>query len=204
MTTQPEPVCEPDTALSARERWYLDPWHTAVHFAVLNRGAGLVRGRFTHLSGTLAPGKDQLRDTEVEVTIEAMSVTTGVVTRDDHLRSGFLDVEHHPTIRFLGNRLTRTGPLHGELGGTLEFRGRPVDIELAVRWAGSAVDPFRDDARHLAFRATGRLTLTELGLAQDLLPGLRIPGLGDAVELTLDVVLLPYDPAPMLRDIPVG
>ncbi|MGW1540039.1 YceI family protein [Streptomyces sp. NPDC002309] len=204
MTAPPEPVPEPDTALSARDLWYVDPWHTAVHFAVLNRGAGRVRGRFTHLAGTLVPGKDGLSDTQVEVIIEAASITTGVVTRDNHLRSAFLDVEHHPTIRFLSDRLTRTGPLHGVLGGSLEVRGRPFATELAVHWAGTAQDPFRAEARHLAFSATGRLSLTSLGLAQDLLPGLRIPGLGDTLDLTLDVVLVPYDPTPMLRDIPVG
>lgn len=140
----------------------------------------------------------------MEVTIEAASITTGVVTRDDHLKSGFLDVERHPTIRFLGNRLTRTGPLHGVLGGRLEFRGKPYETEPAVLWAGTAPDPFRADARHLAFSATGRLSLTGLGLGQDLLPGLRIPGLGDTLDLTLEVVLVPYDPTPILRDIPVG
>ena len=204
MTTQVTPIPEPDTAISARDQWYVDPWHTAVHFAVFNRGAGRVRGRFTRLAGTMVPGSDDLESAKVEVSIEADSFTTGVGMRDRHLKSGdFLNVEHHPTIRFVADRLVRTGPLHGELEGRLDFRGRPVDVTLAVQWAGSAQDPFREDARHLAFSATGRLSLRELGLGQELLPGLRIPGLGDAVELTLDVVLVPYDPTPMLKDIPV-
>jgi polyisoprenoid-binding protein YceI len=205
MTTQLAQIPEPDTAVGARERWYVDPWHTAVHFAVLNRGAGRVRGRFTSLAGTLVPRGDGLAGSKVEVSIDADSFTTGVGMRDKHLKSGdFLDVEHHPTLHFVAERLVRTGPLHGELEGRLNFRGAPVQVTLAVEWAGSAQDPFREDARHLAFSARGRLSLRELGLGQELLPGLRIPGLGDTVELTLDVVLLPYDPTPMLKDIPVS
>lgn len=205
MAPRMTPVPEPDAAVSAHDRWFLDPWHTAVHFAVLNRGAGRVRGRFTRLSGTLVPGADDLGATRVEVSIEADSFTTGVRVRDRHLKTrDFLAVEHHPTIRFEADRLVRTGPLHGELAGRLDFRGTPVDVTLTVEWAGSAQDPFREDARHLAFSATGRLSMRELGLGQELLPGLRIPGLGDTVELTLDVVLVPYDPTPMLMDLPVG
>ena len=205
MTKQVAPVPEPDTAISARDHWYVDPWHTAVHFAVFNRGAGRVRGRFTRVAGTLVPGADDIANTKVEVSIEADSFTTGVSMRDRHLKSGdFLDVERHPTISFEADRLVRTGSLHGELHGRLDFRGMPMEVTLAVEWAGSAQDPFREDERHLAFSATGRLSLRELGLGQELLPGLRIPGLGDAVELVLDVVLVPYDPTPMLKDIPVS
>jgi hypothetical protein len=75
-------------------------------------------------------------------------------------------------------------------------------VALNTRWEGIAPDPF-SDASHLAFEARGRVTLTEFGLGQELMPGLLVPGLGDAVDLLLDVVLLPYDPAPKLADIPI-
>jgi hypothetical protein len=61
-----------------------------------------------------------------------------------------------------------------------------------MRWRfvrfGGTVAPAADD-----------LTGTE----QELLPGLRTPGLGDEIEVTLDIVPVSYDPAPMLNDIPV-
>ncbi|MBV2353969.1 YceI family protein [Streptomyces sp. J2-1] len=197
-------VPEPDTALAAQRDWYVDPWHTGVHFTVRNRGLGLVRGRFLRVSGTAEVPDGDLAKTAVSVTLETASLTTGVKARDANLRGSlYLDTEKHPTATFVSTELVRTGALHGVLRGTLELLGTRHDLDLEVRWLGRGGDPFREDGSQLAFTASGRLSLRELGLGQKLLPYLPIPGLGDAVELVLDVVLLPYDPTPMLGDIPI-
>jgi polyisoprenoid-binding protein YceI len=202
--TAPTTTPDLDQLLATQPLWHLDPWHTAVHFALLNRGAGRVRGRFAHVAGTLEPGPDGLADTRVHVSIETASFTTAVRMRDNHVRgAGFLDTDNHPTATFEAAGFTRTGITHGRLDGTLALRGITKGVSLAVRWEGSAPDPFQDGATHLAFTATGHLTLSDFGMGQELLPGLRIPGLGDTIELVLDVVLISYDPQPMLASISI-
>ena len=191
-----------DDLLATQQMWYLDPWHTAVHFATRNRGAGRVRGRFLHTSGTVTPGAD-LSEATVRVEIDAASLTTGVSARDHHLRTaGFVDVEQFPTATFASREVVRDGIEEAILVGDLTFKGRSQELRLAVRFEGSADDPFREGATHVAFSATGSLRLSELGLGQPL-GRFKVPGLGDTVELTLDVVLVSYDPAPMVSGIPI-
>lgn len=204
MSSTEIPILEVDRLLAATPTWHIDPWHTAVHFSTLNRGAGRVRGHFTRASGTVQPGSEGLSDVAVRVSIDTASFTTGVSARDRQVRSqAFLDTEQHPAATFTATGFSRTGTGHGRLDGQLQIRGVTQEVSLAVRWQGSAADPFRDGSTHLAFTATGEITLSQFGMRQDLIPGLRIPGIGDAVELVLDVVLIGYDPAPMLANIPI-
>jgi polyisoprenoid-binding protein YceI len=191
-----------DEQLAASPVWYLDPWHTGVQFATRNRGAGKVRGRFVHVAGTVTSGQDSA-DATVHVSIDTSSISTGVRARDDHLRGGsFLNVAEFPSATFDADRFVRTSVGTGILCGSLTLRGLTRAVSLDVRWEGAAPDPFTDGV-HLAFTATGKVSLADFGMRQELLPGLKVPGIGDAVELVLDVVLLPYDPQPLLADIPV-
>ena len=47
---------------------------------------------------------------EIELTIDAASIDTGIATRDEHLRSpDFFFVALHPQMRFRSTRVTRLG-----------------------------------------------------------------------------------------------
>jgi polyisoprenoid-binding protein YceI len=191
-----------DGLLSTQQTWRLDPWHTAVQFATRNRGAGRVRGRFLHASGTVTTGAD-VSEAQISVEIDTASLTTGVSARDHHLRgAGFFDVERFPTATFVSREVVRDGAEEAILAGDLTFKGQTQQVRLAVRWEGSADDPFVEGATHLAFSATGTLRLSELGLGQPL-GQFKVPGLGDTVDLLLDVVLISYDPAPLAKHIPI-
>lgn len=191
-----------DGLLATNQTWHLDPWHSAVQFATRNRGAGRVRGRFIHASGSVTTGAD-LSEATATVEIDTASLTTGVSARDHHLRSGaFFDVDQFPTATFVSRELVRDGVEEAILVGDLTFKGQSQEVRLAVRWEGSADDPFQEGATHLAFSATGSLRLSELGLGQPL-GRFKVPGLGDTVDLVLDVVLVSYDPATKITDIPI-
>src|SRR5262249_34431232 len=56
----------------------------------------------------------------IEAVIDATSVDTGVPKRDAHLRSSdFLDVEHHPSIRFRSTRIDKVTDDHWKVTGDL-------------------------------------------------------------------------------------
>lgn len=191
-----------DALLASERTWHFDPWHTTIQFATRNRGAGRVRGRFVHAAGTVESGP-AVGDASVSVTIDVASLTTGVSVRDQHLRSpAFFDVLQYPTATFESTAVVRDGVEEAIVLGQLSFRGDKHEARLATRWEGSADDPFREGSRHLAFSGSTVLRLSELGMGQPL-TAFKVPGIGDTVELTLDVVLLPYDPTPMLSDIPI-
>jgi polyisoprenoid-binding protein YceI len=194
----------PDDLLLSQARWHLDPWHTGVYFRALNRGAGWIRGRFNRVSGTVEVTDDVVRP-RVDVTIDLTSVSTGVARRDDHLRSSdFLDTDRHPRAHYTAARFERTATDAGLLHGDLTIHGQTRPVTLTVSWKGTAPDPFSEvNGTHLAFSARVDLSLAEFGIRPRLLPGMTVVSVGDRVGLSIEAVLLPYDPTAMLQNIPV-
>jgi polyisoprenoid-binding protein YceI len=100
-----------------------------------------VRGRFREFSGTLdiAPAPEQ---STVEVVIQASSIDTGDEQRDAHLRSAeFLDVAHHPEIRFRSTSVRPDGA-QAVITGDITIRGITRPVTMNVEFCGTATDPW--------------------------------------------------------------
>ena len=141
--------------------WTLDPAHTAAEFTARHLMITKVRGGFSAVSGSFTVGDDP-RQSTVEVSVEAASISTGTADRDAHLTSpDFLDVENYPTLSFVGTSMESDGDawvLHGEL--TIRDVTRPVD--LRVDFHGTAADPW-GNTRTL-FSARGQLVRADWGI----------------------------------------
>jgi predicted PurR-regulated permease PerM len=73
---------------------------------------------------------------EIELTIDAASVDTGVAARGRHLRSAdFFDVAEHPQVRFASTGVSGLGNGHVHVSGDLEVAGAsvPVAFDASVR-----------------------------------------------------------------------
>src|SRR5262245_42012418 len=104
------------------QEWSIDPSHTQVGFAVKHLMIANVKGRFTSVSGSVRLDPI-LATTEVEVSIDAGSISTGDAKRDAHLRSGdFLHVEEFPALRFRSTRLDGNADTKFNLHGDLTIR----------------------------------------------------------------------------------
>src|SRR6516164_6351189 len=89
--------------------WVIDPTHSEVGFSVRHLMVSKVHGVFATFSGSISVADDPLRST-VEATIDASSVDTRDVNRDNHLRSSdFFDVERHPQITFVSSAVRPSG-----------------------------------------------------------------------------------------------
>ena len=72
-----------------------DAGHTHIGFTGRHLMVATVRGQFEKFSGTVEFDERDLTRSEVDIQIEAASVNTHNVQRDDHFRSAdFFDVEH--------------------------------------------------------------------------------------------------------------
>ena len=111
------------------ERWKADPTRTTVEFEVKHLwGLHTVRGRFRRLDGAYIVGSD---GSEIELTIDAASIDTGVARRDEHLRSpDFFFVALHPQVRFRSTRVTGLGNGEVHVTGVLEAAGTSVPLEF--------------------------------------------------------------------------
>ena len=95
-------------AETAVERWNADRTRTTVEFEVEHLwGLRTVRGRFRSVDGAYIVGPG---GSELELTIDAASIDTGVARRDEHLRSpNFFFVALHPQMRFRSTHVTGLG-----------------------------------------------------------------------------------------------
>lgn len=124
-------------------RWFLEPGHTAAEFSVRHMMVTEVRGHFKDVHGELDWDEGDPARGRVEVRIDARKLWTGEPDRDAHLKSAdFLDVEHHPDIRFSGRVAKVVGPGELEVAGDLTVRGVTRPVRLDVRCTGQWSTPW--------------------------------------------------------------
>ncbi len=148
------------------ERWTADPTRTTVEFEVKHLwGLHTVRGRFGDFDGAYTVG---LGSSEIELTIDAASVDTGIAMRDEHLRSpDFFFVALHPQVRFSSNQITGLGNGVVHVTGELEMAGTtvPLAFDASVR----VIDG------ELELEATTTVDQARFGMAEGPLGNIRPP-----------------------------
>ncbi|MCA9631129.1 MAG: YceI family protein [Myxococcales bacterium] len=166
--------------------WNIDTSHSSISFAVRHMVFAKVRGRFSSWRGELHLDTADLTRSEVEVSIDATSIDTGVADRDNHLRSpDFLDAEQFPELSFKSTRIEgagdRTFRLHGEL--TIHGASRPVSLE--VEYGGQAKDPWGN--QRVAFAATTAIDRRDFGLSWNQVLEAGGVLVGEKIEIELEI-----------------
>jgi polyisoprenoid-binding protein YceI len=170
-------------------RWTLDPSHTNVAFGVRHLMISTVKGRFRTVEGTVTgPGGDPVK-AQIDISIDAASIDTGVGQRDDHLRSpDFLDVARFPRLTFKSKRIERRGADALRVHGDLTIRGVTREAELQVTELGSVRDPW--GGARSGFTATTRINRHDFGLDwnQALEAGGVLVGADVTIQLEVELI----------------
>jgi len=127
------------TAMAAPETYQIDPKHTFPSFEIGHLGFSTQRGRFNATRGKIVLDWAK-RTAEVNITVDAHSISTGVAKLEDHLRSpDFFDVANFPTITFRSTGARFEGDKLVALDGTLTMRGvsRPVTLTVTSFYCGT-------------------------------------------------------------------
>lgn len=138
--------------------------HSTVGFRVpIFGGFSHVEGKFTGFDIQLRYDPEDPLHSFVGATIDAASINTGIVERDTHLRSAdFLDIQRHPKIMFISNRVeAREGGFTAF--GKLSMRGVSKAIELPFEVTGFHKDP-KTGKWLLGVHATARLNRQDFGV----------------------------------------
>ena len=98
---------------------------------------GTAKGKFSKFSGTIAVDSDHPEQSSVSLTVDAASIDTGIVKRDEHLRGELFNVAKYPIITFKSRRVKQTGANTGEITGDLTMHGVTRSIVLSVSFAGN-------------------------------------------------------------------
>jgi polyisoprenoid-binding protein YceI len=181
------------TATQAVEKgtgtWQIDAAHTSVEFGVKHLMISTVRGRFAEVEGSVAVEGDDPTTAQIDVTIAAASIGTGVEQRDEHLRSAdFLDVERFPSLSFRSSKVERVGEDELRVRGDLTIRDVTREVVLDVEERGAAKDPWGGE--RAGFSATVEIDRKDFGLTwnQTLETGGFL--VGDTVEISIDAELV--------------
>jgi polyisoprenoid-binding protein YceI len=161
----------------------IDPAHSEVTF-VIRHLMSKVRGSFTEFSGSLEIPENVLEST-TSVEIQIKSIDTRNADRDNHVRSAeILDLENHPTMRFVSTGVRENGGnylLDGDL--TIRDVTRPVTLDLEFN--GSGQDPW--GGTRVGFSATTSISRKEYGIEFNVPLGGEKALLGDSVDIQLEV-----------------
>ena len=174
-------------------KWSFEPGHTAAEFSARHMMVTWVRGQFKNVHGFLEFDEADPAAGAVEVVIDARGLYTGEPDRDAHLRSAdFLDVEHHPEIRYRGRVSGRTGAQEWKVAGDLAIRGVVKPVVLDVRYLGRWSTPWweggvdKGPKIRAGFVATAAINRHEFGVSwNSKLEGGGVV-VGDEIRITVD------------------
>lgn len=169
--------------------WNVDPAHAEIGFAVRHLMISTVRGRFGQVQGTVVLDETKPENAKIDVTIDVTSIDTRQEMRDNHLRSAdFFDVANHPTMHFVGKKVS--GDIKGEfqIAGDLTIRGTTREVTLNASLQGRGIDPWGND--RAGFEASTKISRADFGLTWN--QSLETGGVvvGDEVKISIDVELI--------------
>jgi polyisoprenoid-binding protein YceI len=175
---------------AATGTWQIDPNHSSAQFAVRHLGLSTVRGAFTKVTGTADLDDKDVTKSSVAVTIDANSVDTRVLNRDNDLRSDhFFDVAKYPTITFKSKKVEQAAPGKLKIIGDLTIHGTTKEVVLDVDGPTPPVkDPWGN--QRLAASATTKINRQDYGVKWNATMDNGGVVVGDDVDITIDVELV--------------
>ena len=127
----------------ANETYKFDQSHSTIGFSV-HQFLGTTQGKFTKFDGKIEIDRGHPENSSVTARIVVRSIDTGIVKRDNHLRSPeFFSIEKYPDIMFKSRGVKQTGPHEGDILGDLMMHGVTKPIALHVKLLTSPSDSKR-------------------------------------------------------------
>jgi polyisoprenoid-binding protein YceI len=152
----------------------------------------MVRGHFADLTGTATIDDESGRLTALNIKIGAASVDTGIVKRDEDLRSAnFLEVAKYPIITFVSRAINQGQDGTSKIIGDLTIKGTTREVTLELQGPTATIkDPWGNLRK--GARITTTLNRTDFGITYNNIlenGGLTIDNLVE-IETDLEFLIL--------------
>jgi len=152
--------------IPAAGTYLLDAAHKRVGFVVRHLMVSKVRGNFAEAEATITIGEDPLQSS-VSATINTVSVQTGQVDRDNHLRTGdFFEAEKYPQMTFRSTGIKSHAGAEFVLDGELTIKDVTKPVELVVEFEGATTSPYGQAV--FGFSATTEIDREDWGLTYNM------------------------------------
>jgi len=145
-------------------KWSIDQAHTTIEFKIRHLMISNVKCAFKTFDGSIYTSGKDFTTVEIDLWIDASSISTGDEQRDEHLRGvDFLDVEHHKQITFIASTMTEVDKEGShELWGELTIKGITQNIKLNVDFGGIVNDSWGNEKT--GFSISGKINRSDFGL----------------------------------------
>ena len=121
-------------------KWSIDQSHSEIAFKIKHLMIASVRGTFKKFDASIYTVEQNFNTAQIDLWIDAASISTGDETRDAHLTSeDFLDVKNHKQITFVSDSIEKTDSVSNyDIWGRLTIKGITKD-QLGATKAGFTV-----------------------------------------------------------------
>jgi len=157
----------------------VDVSHSSVGFKVKHMMISTVSGNFSGFSGSYDLNKGILKS--LSGTVKTSTINTGIVKRDDHLRSAdFFDVATYPEMTFV-----MTSHKGKKVMGNLTLHGITKSVIMTIEMGGEITDPWGN--QRSGFVLNGVVKRKDFGLNWN--KAIESGGVvvGDDVKMTIEV-----------------
>ena len=150
--------------MTKQTKWSLDQAHSEIAFKVRHMMISHVRGSFKIFDASIYTYGKDFTTAEIDLWIDAASITTGDEDRDKHLKGKeFFDVENHLQITFISSTIGKAEADDNQvLWGELTILGIKQNIKLNVEFGGIVKDPFGNE--RAGFSISGHIKRSDWGL----------------------------------------
>jgi polyisoprenoid-binding protein YceI len=125
----------------ANETYRFDQVRSTIGFSV-HQFLGTTHGKFKKFDGRIEIDREHPENSSVTARIDVRSIDSGIVKRDNHLRSAeFFNVDKYPELTFKSRSVKQTGSQSGDIMGDLTMHGVTKTITLHVKLLSSPDDP---------------------------------------------------------------
>ena len=151
--------------MSSETKWSIDLSHSEVSFMIRHLMITHVKGTFKIFDADITTTDKDFTTAVIDFSIEASSISTGNLKRDEHLIGGeFFDVQKHRQIQFRSSTISPadTNGNH-ELWGELTIKGITKAVKLSAQFGGIAKDPWGNEKA--GFTVSGIIKRSDWGLS---------------------------------------
>ncbi|MBB4612340.1 YceI family protein [Novosphingobium taihuense] len=150
-------------APSGQLRYRLDGPRSEVHAKVGFFGIASKTARFPAVTGGIDLDPNHLDAIRLDVMLDATALEAGDQVTLKRLKGpDFFDVANYPSVRFIGKRMTMTGPVTATISGDLTARGVTRPTVLTVSFADP---PSRATGREpIRLSARAKIDRTDFGM----------------------------------------
>ena len=152
------------TEIAIKTKWSIDQAHSEIGFRVRHLMIAHVNGSFKTFDASIYTTNNDFSTAEIDLWIDASSITTDNKVRDKHLKSSeFFDVKRHKQLTFVSSTIGQADPEgNHELWGELTIVGVTHNVKLNLKFGGMVNDPWGNERS--GFTVSGKISRSDWGL----------------------------------------